>query len=394
MREIYEALMPLPEGNFEFEFGRAVIVLDTNVMLDMYRFSRPTAQRFLDLLEHVEDRLWLPYQVGLEFLRRRTLVRDELTTNHGARIDELTKLINKFESAEKKSHVGHDKAEADFIAATKQYLRFLTKERDDVRAWAKSQHEDHVLSAFQSYYQERTGTRPSQDWLSQRTSEAEKRYKSKTPPGYEDAGKESNQYGDYLLWKQCIEHCKDEQLPLIFVTGDVKPDWWQTGRDKKRLGPRVELVEEFFDETGQHLFMLDTSQFFERLRTTVEASVTEDREASDAAQTEIDAAQAQRELKARPIKIPFDEALWRNLLAVQEFRKADEESDARARTIKFQNPAFLPIPAVDALAKWIADNPSALHLFASDRKQSGRQSGIESQDDGPAPEGQIEESNE
>ncbi|QDG63225.1 PIN domain-containing protein [Pseudarthrobacter sp. NIBRBAC000502771] len=394
MREIYEALMPLPEGNFEFEFGRAVIVLDTNVMLDMYRFSRPTSQRFLELLEHVVDRLWLPYQVGLEFLRRRASVRDDLTANHGARIDELSKLVNKFESAEKKSHVGHDKAEAEFIAATKKYLQFLTKERDDVRAWAKSQHEDQVLSAFQDYYRDRTGSRPTAEWLSQRTAEGEKRYKSKTPPGYEDSAKESNQYGDYFLWRQCIEHCGAEQRPLLFVTGDVKQDWWQTGRDKKRLGPRLELVEEFFDETGQHLFMLDTSQFFERLRTTVEASVTEDLEASDAAQTEIDAAQAQRELRARPHQNHSFDMVWRSYLAAEEFRKADEDANKWASHILFDRPRPRDSRFVDALVKLWAVNPQAFEHAVPDRSDREEPNDADSPEDVAAIEDPTDDGDE
>lgn len=369
MRDIYGALMPLPEGNFEDEFGRAIVVLDTNVMLDMYRFSRPTSQRFLDLLEHIVERLWLPHQVGLEFLRRRPLVRDELTANHGARIDELRKLVNKFESAEKKSHVGHDKAEADFIAATKQYIKYLTDERDDLRRWATAQHDDEVLATFRRYYDQRTGRRPSPEWIQQSTGEGEKRYKNKRPPGYEDAAKESNQFGDYFLWKQCIEKCQTEQRPLLFVTGDVKADWWETGRDKKRLGPRVELVEELFDESGQHLFMLDTSQFFERLRKTIEASATGDEDVSDAAQTEIDAAQARRERHVLLKTGSLDDLWWRRIKEAQmDFSDVvltippEQHSDRK----------FYPILTADdsrlasLLINWIKENPDRLPRLAAD----------------------------
>jgi hypothetical protein len=294
VRDTYGALIPLRPGNLQYEFERAIIVLDTNVMLDMYRFSRRTTENFLGLLEHVVDRLWLPHQVGLEFLVRRAQVRDELTTNHGVRIDELAKLVNKLESSEKRSHVGNDGAEEKFIGATKEYLEYLRRERDEIRAWARSQDEDAVLSSFESYYADRTGERPSQKWITEQTLEAQKRFQSKTPPGYEDATKESNRYGDYFIWKQCLERCAEAKVPLLFVTGDVKPDWWATGKDKNRLGPRSELLQEFFDETGEHLFMLDTSQFFERLRTTIHASAL-DGAAAQVAQIEIDEAQAAAE---------------------------------------------------------------------------------------------------
>lgn len=365
MRDIFRALMPLPPGNLEYEFDRAIIVLDTNVMLDMYRYSRPTSEHFLNLLEHIVERLWLPHQVGLEFLQRRAQVRDEQTANHSARIDELSKLLNRFESAEKKSHVGHDEAEEAFIDATKEYVEYLRKEREDIQAWARVQNEDPVLSAFERYYEGRTASRPTTDWTAESTTEGEKRFKAKVPPGYEDATKESNRFGDYFLWKECLKKCAEDQLPLVFVTGDVKADWWSTGKDKKRLGPRHELLQEFLDATGQHLFMLDTSQFFERLRETIQASATEEVEAAAAAQTEIDAAQAQRERRTRVTKREFDAGVWQTILSAARNRPAPD-SDWLVEHSAYKAP--LSASSDKEFTRWIIDyvrsNPAAFKAAA------------------------------
>jgi hypothetical protein len=55
----------------------AQIVLDTNVLLSLYRVSAVQREEILDVLRKVSDRLWLPYQVGLEYQRNRLKVVHE-----------------------------------------------------------------------------------------------------------------------------------------------------------------------------------------------------------------------------------------------------------------------------------------------------------------------------
>src|SRR5690606_8363069 len=67
--------------------------------------------------------------------------------------------------------------------------------------------------------------------------EGDKRYDTKTPPGYKDIKKEGahlyedkeyiRKFGDLILWKEIIEKSKSENLKyVVLVTGDVKEDWW------------------------------------------------------------------------------------------------------------------------------------------------------------------------
>lgn len=46
---------------------RGVIVLDTNILLNLYRYSEATRDDILSAMEKLKDRLWMPYQVGLEY---------------------------------------------------------------------------------------------------------------------------------------------------------------------------------------------------------------------------------------------------------------------------------------------------------------------------------------
>ena len=47
------------------------IVFDTNVLLNLYRYNEDTCREFIKVIKFYKERLWIPYQVGLEFHRRR-----------------------------------------------------------------------------------------------------------------------------------------------------------------------------------------------------------------------------------------------------------------------------------------------------------------------------------
>ncbi len=51
-----------------------IIVLDTNVLLNLYRYSERAREELLGVLRRVKDQLWIPYQVAEEFHRDRSIV--------------------------------------------------------------------------------------------------------------------------------------------------------------------------------------------------------------------------------------------------------------------------------------------------------------------------------
>jgi predicted nucleic acid-binding protein len=48
-----------------------MFVVDTNVLLPLYRYSRSTRDELLRVLRALENKHFLPHQVGREFLERR-----------------------------------------------------------------------------------------------------------------------------------------------------------------------------------------------------------------------------------------------------------------------------------------------------------------------------------
>ncbi len=67
---------------------------------------------------------------------------------------------------------------------------------------------------------------------------------------------------DYLIWQQIIDHIKEVQKPLIFVTSEQKEDWWDKASGQI-IGPLYELLKEFYEATGQRFLLYKTDRFLE-----------------------------------------------------------------------------------------------------------------------------------
>lgn len=59
---------------YEKIWANALIVVDTNVLLSLYRLPKTAREEFLLVLTKLKSRLWIPYQVALEFQSNRLSV--------------------------------------------------------------------------------------------------------------------------------------------------------------------------------------------------------------------------------------------------------------------------------------------------------------------------------
>lgn len=98
--------------------------------------------------------------------------------------------------------------------------------------------------------------------------EGEKRYKYLIPPGYIDSKKDEEditkrrKFGDLIVWKEMLQHISNKGKDLIFVTNDVKEDWWELEITKDPIEARKELQKEFKEVTGQEFIMTTAGNFF------------------------------------------------------------------------------------------------------------------------------------
>lgn len=253
---------------FDDLWKNGLIVLDTNVLLGFFRYSATTRDDFLAFLEKERDRIWIPNHVGLEFHRRYLSV----TNDQENMLTNVRKSINQSESTIAKSiddlrHYPKQIADELSTVLTKSMKR-LRKKTDSIldrheTAVISEDARQRTLERITDLYNNHVGEPYSEEELADIETVGKDRYVKKIPPGYKDVSKDDNQYGDLIVWRQMLDKAKTDNLPMIFVTADVKEDWWwQVGG--RKVGARPELIKEYYEASnGKRIHFYQPTRFLE-----------------------------------------------------------------------------------------------------------------------------------
>jgi hypothetical protein len=234
------------------QYGNYVVVLDTNILLKIYRSSPDYAEFVLECLECIKDYVYVPFNVSWEYEKHR---KDEYSkkvksienvnqTCHKLIIDIRNKVKGQCEELAKNGYPEIDEliekmtekvdeldAELDSYFGEHQDLDFLNR-------W----NEDKVLRLKEKFT---NMPEPSAAFIYKQCQEGEYRYKKEIPPGYKDNKKDGvSKYGDLLVWSETYTFAAQNSKNIIFVTDDVKEDWWDRSDDGRILF-RKELIKEF-----------------------------------------------------------------------------------------------------------------------------------------------------
>lgn len=239
---------------------KAIFVFDTNVLLNLYRYSAKTRNSLLDAFESLKDRVWLPYQVAYEFMKKRCEVIYETVQ----RYDQFEKEIRSF--SQKATDILRLTPTDDELTELNRFLFKWLNSNKDQNLLVQSASNDEILAKILNIFDNKIGCQIADSERDEIIEEGKKRYERSLPPGYKDKKKaknetdDNNAYGDLIIWKQIIKYAKDNQVGIIYVTHDQKEDWWNVIKGKT-IGPRIELRKEFVDETDQEFHMYSMHSF-------------------------------------------------------------------------------------------------------------------------------------
>ncbi len=73
MKNLFPGYYRPTDEQLKKNFEEGVFCFDTNVLLNLYRFTAPSREELLSILQHqkIKDRVWLPHQVALEYHENR-----------------------------------------------------------------------------------------------------------------------------------------------------------------------------------------------------------------------------------------------------------------------------------------------------------------------------------
>jgi rRNA-processing protein FCF1 len=250
----------------------AVVAVDANVLLDLYRFRPQTSQDLINILKSLDDRLVVPHQALREFWRHRQrsqgsprgatkTATDAVAKSGRAICDALTTWakavgVDDDELADLASRVD------GFVGTLKDELQQALQDADAERGG------DRILEQLEGLLAGRVTPPMAADEWTECLAEANRRIENEEPPGYKDAAKQDNDTpeggaGDYLVWYQATRYGKAEGKDLLLVTRDEKEDWWWR-QQSDFVGPRPELTLEYYELTGRRLFLLRPADLLAR----------------------------------------------------------------------------------------------------------------------------------
>ncbi|MDB9518697.1 PIN domain-containing protein [Roseofilum reptotaenium CS-1145] len=102
MKDLFPSYCP-SQKEFKEIWQSAIFILDTNVLLNLYRYSEETRKQFFSVLEKLSDQLWIPYQVALEFQDNRIRVVQQTKktfSGYNSFLKNLNKSLNNLKSDE------------------------------------------------------------------------------------------------------------------------------------------------------------------------------------------------------------------------------------------------------------------------------------------------------
>ncbi|MFF3358849.1 PIN-like domain-containing protein [Streptomyces sp. NPDC002917] len=280
----YEGYRTPTAADYERLMRSGLIVLDTNVLLDLYRMNHRVRADMLTVLDSLQDRLWIPHQVVEEFWRNQQ--QDGLLGHHEDRASQAKQTLAKARENirqainrwAKEVHLSDDapirrKLEEGSVGlgSAIEVLSGLIDEQassDEVPGSADT-NRDPVIQGLESLLQGRIGAPMSDADRHAAIATAKSRAAIKQPPGFRDfeEGKpDPAAAGDYLVWVQLMEEAKRRGIDALFVTRDLKEDWWRSSMKGMPRQPRVELVHEMRAITGHQLFMMEPSNLMKQAR--------------------------------------------------------------------------------------------------------------------------------
>lgn len=280
MRDRFRGYYPPTEAELEELWEQGLVVLDANALLNLYRYTTRTREDFISTLRGLADRLWLPFQAGLEFQRQRLAVIDQQANAYDAVLKGIEKARASV-ATEANGYRRHPVLSAtDLLAKFDQAVAPLQEELERSRQQHRSiapasPSYDGILASVTELFGGRVGYAFNEEELAEIFAEGSARYAKHIPPGYKDAGKgEPERYGDLIIWKELLRKGAESGLPLIFVTDDRKEDWWREFNGRT-IGPRVELIDEYAALTGRRVHFYVPEQFLRFAKTRSASAVSE-----------------------------------------------------------------------------------------------------------------------
>jgi PIN like domain len=261
MKDLFPGFYKKSEESLKELWDKGLITFDANVLLSLYRYSDATRKEFFSILKKFDNKIWLTNQAALEYNRNRCEVISDQEKIYIAFQEQICQLEKELSSKKQPPFLsdGLYKSLTNVFKKVKDEVQIRIKEYGDYLTI------DPIYVELSELFEGKIGNPFTEEEIKKIISLGKVRYENKIPPGFEDdkTKSEDRKFGDLILWNQILDKAKELKLPAIFITNEIKKDWWWKLKNDKILGPRQELVEEMLKISGMDFHMYSSDRFLE-----------------------------------------------------------------------------------------------------------------------------------
>ncbi|MBU5308507.1 hypothetical protein KQI18_12040 [Clostridioides mangenotii] len=254
-----------------------IVVLDTNIFMRLYDYSPEFSSFCLECLDKIKPFVKIPYTVNVEYhnnyhggFKRRKNRMKEYDKKSIETIDSFeVKIMNKINELEKMQFPDISNLReniTDRIEEMRGYFVDYLHEHSDLEFINKYLSEDDmVYKLINSIIEnEQVMDKPDLKWIYDICDEGEERYKKDIPPGFKDAKNKDGirKYSDLIIWKEIMKFSLEHKKNIIFITDDIKVDWWERKSSNNDLTFHSKLIQEFKKNTKQDIIGLKSNELF------------------------------------------------------------------------------------------------------------------------------------
>ena len=263
----------------EIRSSEHIIVLDTTVLLELYRQPANISLDVISALKRILTNIYIPRQVYEEYLKNYHKICGDEKKKYKKVTKELSDSLKKLQNDIAKKVGEYRKHNYTDISKLQNNLNEKIKDTQNIiTEFEKSHHAEIQLNINflqNDKVKEFVDLLLNQGSIGQKIpfskkilllQEGQVRYDNLIPPGFHDSAKNGEaKYGDLFVWKDIITIAKEKNTNIIFVCNDTKEDWWEKNKDTS-IDLRQELNEEF-KETNPSLSIhfLTLDKFFSYL---------------------------------------------------------------------------------------------------------------------------------
>lgn len=252
---------------------KTIMVFDTNIYLNLYRYSPDVRMDYFNIYknEKIIRKLYLTETILYEIEKNMKAIMESKHDTLENRIKDINKIdiekliSKKFNEMKRLNFPNIEDLKRDLIAKGEElsevFEEYLINHGEILSDLEQDLQEIDMVKEMKEILQENNKVIKGFKIIDlyKITEEGEKRYKDRQAPGYDDSKNKKglSKFNDFIIWKEVIKFCKENNKNLIYVTEDKKE--WNNNNEFP-----TNMIEEFKNNTSNEILGMDISEFIDK----------------------------------------------------------------------------------------------------------------------------------